>query len=265
MNCHYIRYSLKYFFDIQNSLGIKSVALWGGGPHFRVESDSHSDCSVVRGLAAQAGVKITCFTAASCTYLYQYCAPRESFIKSLDYFTRGLEAASELESPYMVVNSGWGYWNEARDEAWKRSREMLFILAERGRALGVTLTMESLRYAESHLVFTQEDALRMYRDVGHPNLKIMIDRTAAGVAGESTASWFETFGSAIVNTHFVDGSPYGHLVWGDGSIDLKTELMTLAAYDYHGQLGLEITDSRYFDNPAVADARCLAALEPFLS
>lgn len=39
MNCHYIRYSLKYFLEQQAKLGIESVALWGGAPHIQPGSE----------------------------------------------------------------------------------------------------------------------------------------------------------------------------------------------------------------------------------
>lgn len=54
----------------------------------------------------------------------------------------------------MQCNSGWGYWNEDREEAWKRSREMLSRLADKAVELGLHLVMESLRPQESQLVTT---------------------------------------------------------------------------------------------------------------
>lgn len=77
MNCHYIRYSLKYFLEQQAKLGIESVALWGGAPHIRLDQRGHSDSKKIRRLAKDLGIHFTCFTAASCTYRYQYCASGE--------------------------------------------------------------------------------------------------------------------------------------------------------------------------------------------
>ena len=34
MNIHYLFYSLKEFFAYQQKIGISSVELWGGAPHF---------------------------------------------------------------------------------------------------------------------------------------------------------------------------------------------------------------------------------------
>lgn len=264
MNCHYIRYSLKYFLEQQAKLGIESVALWGGAPHIRLDQRGHSDSKKIRRLAKDLGIHFTCFTAASCTYHYQYCASGEDYARSRAYFIQGLQMAHELEIPYMAMNSGWGFWNEEREEAWKRSREMLWEVACEAEKLGITLTMESLRRAESQLVYRLEDAVRMEREVNHPNLKIMIDTTAMAVAGENMKSWFDMFGSKICNLHFVDGTPYGHLAWGDGNRDLAQYMNCLKENHYKGQLGLELTDSRYLMHPEEADRRCLKALEPYI-
>ena len=91
----------------------------------------------------------------------------------------------------------------------------------------------------------------------------MIDTTAMGVAGETPRQWFEAFGKDIVNTHFIDGNPYGHLVWGDGTSDLESWLEILKEYHYEGILGLEITARRYYEDPMAADRRNIDALLKF--
>ena len=164
----------------------------------------------------------------------------------------------------MAINSGWGYWNEEREEAWKRSREMLSCLAEYAAAKKIRLAMESLRPQESNLATTLTDVKRMLKEVEHPNLKAMIDLTAMGVAGETIDQWFEELGEDIIHMHFIDGNPYGHLVWGDGTHNLQECLETLKRHGYRGYLGQEITEFDYFGDPAKADRRNMEAYEPFI-
>ena len=38
MNIHYLFYSLDYFLDKQAELGFKTIELWGGAPHFYLDS-----------------------------------------------------------------------------------------------------------------------------------------------------------------------------------------------------------------------------------
>ena len=53
--------------------------------------------------------------------------------------------------------------------------------------------------------------------------------------------------------------PGGHLVPGDGNLNLDQALHTLEAFDYKGYLGLEILDRRYVMNPEDAMRRALEA------
>ena len=69
---------------------------------------------------------------------------------------------------------------------------------------------------------------------------------------------------AIHEMHFIDGDPYGHLVWGDGKHDMDAFVATLNAHGFDGMLGQEITDGRYYDDPAAADAKNMAAFEKYL-
>ena len=126
---------------------------------------------------------------------------------------------------------------------------MLHRLAEAAQHAGVFLAMESLRPEESQLVVTLADARRMLDEVNHPHLKIMIDTTAMGVAGETIQAWFDAFGDDIIHLHFIDGDPYGHLIWGDGAHSLPGFISALNHNGYTGYLGQEITDARYFRDP----------------
>ncbi|HCR44280.1 MAG TPA: sugar phosphate isomerase/epimerase, partial [Ruminococcaceae bacterium] len=51
--------------------------------------------------------------------------------------------------------------------------------------------------------------------------------------------------------------------WGDGLYPLDRYIKVLNDYGYEGYLSQEITDGRYFDKPAEADARNFKAFEPY--
>lgn len=266
MNIHYMRYSLEYFLDAQAAAGIKSIEFWTGIPHYYLDPTTYSDCKVLKKKINERDLKIVVFTPENCMYQYQFAAAKpEIFEKSFEYFSNGIKACAELGSPIMQCNSGWGYLDEDREEAWKRSREMISKLAEIAKQEGITLALESLRPEESNLVTTVSDAKRMMDEINHPNLKILVDTTAMGVAGETLQDWFDVFNSDIIHTHFVDGNPYGHLIWGDGHHNLEEFLTILKNNEYKGYLGQEITDSRYFEDPAAHDKRNMKAFAQFMS
>ncbi|MGO5025153.1 sugar phosphate isomerase/epimerase family protein [Mediterraneibacter faecis] len=265
MNIHYLFYSLDYFLDKQAELGFKTIELWGGSPHFYLDSMGYQDAKVVRKKIESRGLQVKVFTPENVMYQYQMAAQTpELFEKSFQYFKNGLQVASELGCKIMQTNSGWGYWNEDREEAWKRSREMISKLADEAGRLGICLAMESLRPQESQLVVTLKDAKRMYDEVNSPNLKILIDTTAMSVQGETIDDWFDVFGDEVIHTHFIDSNPYGHLAWGFGNRSLQEYLEALNRHNYQGCLGQELTEFDYYENPGEIDRKNMAAFEPFI-
>ncbi|MCM3789306.1 sugar phosphate isomerase/epimerase [Domibacillus indicus] len=266
MNIHYLFYSLDYFFAAQQKAGIESIELWGGAPHFLMDSMSYADCKKVKQKAAQHDVEIVAFTPESIIYPYNIAAPDpDQFEKSKLYFTNAVKAAAELGTSLMTINSGYGYLNEANEEAWKRSAEMLHHLAHAAEKEGVTIAMETLRPEESKIVTTLEEAKRMHKEINSPAFKIMLDTVAMSVAGETMEDWFAAFGEEIAHIHFVDCKPYGHLAWGDGSLDVSKQIEILNQYQYKGFLGQEITEMKYFEKPDEVDQRIMEHLTPFFN
>lgn len=265
MNIHYLFYSLDYFLDTQKELGFKTIELWGGAPHFYLDSMGYEDVKAVKKKIADRGLEVRVFTPENCTYQYQYAAQTPIlFEKSYKYFENGLHVAAELGCKMMQCNSGWGFWNENREEAWKRSREMISRLADRAGELGVTMVMESLRPQESNLVTSLKECKRMYDEINSPNLKILVDTTAMTVAGETLDDWFQVFGKDVWHMHFIDSNPYGHLAWGKGNANLHSYLETLHKYGYSGFLGQELTEFDYFEDPKSIDRMNMAAFEEFM-
>ncbi len=233
MNIHYIMWSLDYFLDVQQRLGFESIELWCAEPHVTLDHTGYFEAEVLAKKAADRGLRYRTLCPENVVYPWQYCARKPLHEqRSLAYFKHGIELAEVLGCDRMSINSGWGDWDEDREEAWKRSREHLSILAEYAGEHGLVLTMESLRPEESNLVTTVSDAKRMIDEVASPYLQPMVDTTAMGVAGETLEDWFAAFGDgAIHEMHFIDGDPYGHLVWGDGKHDMDAFVATLNAHD----------------------------------
>lgn len=265
MNIHYVNYSLDYFLDAQQRLGFRTIELWCGNPHVWIDHMRYYDAAVLRKKIAARDLRVCVLTPENCLYPYQVGAKEpELRERSFAYFRNGILLAEELEVPMMEINSGWGYWNEPAEEAWKRSQDMLSRLADEAENHGVTLVLESLRPEESQIVTNLEQTKKMLAAVNSHYLKPMADLCAVSVAGESLADWFEAFGKDLCHMHFIDGDPYGHLVWGDGTHHLGKEIQILNQYGYEGCLGQEITDGRYFADPVAADFRNIKNFERYI-
>ena len=265
MGIHYLYYPLDYMLDAQAAAGFQTIELVGMAPHFLMDHTGFQDPEPVRRKAEARGLQIGCFTPECAVYHYLMCAPDPGFHeRSLEYFKRGLEAASRLGAGKLLTNCIGGLRDEPYERIYDRAVQSLRILGPVAADYGVTIAVETVRPEESPCIITLPELKRLLADVDHPHVKAGLDTIAMGVAGESPEQWFETLGSDIVHTHFVDGRPYGHLVWGDGLYPLGRYLDVLTQYGYQGLISQEITDFRYYEDPAAADARCFAAFEPYL-
>ena len=265
MGIHYLYYPLDYMLDAQAKAGFQTIELVGMAPHFLMDHTGFQATALVRKMAEDRGLTIGCFTPECAVYQYLMCAPDEGFHhRSMEYFKRGLEAAGQLGATKLLTNCIGGTWDEAYDRVYERAVKSLTLLASTAADYGVTIAADTVRPEESKCIITLPELKRLLSDVNHPNVKAGMDTIAMGVAGETPEEWFKTLGKDIVHTHFVDGRPYGHLVWGDGLFPLESYLDVLNKYHYEGLISQEITDFRYFEDPAGADARNFRAFEPFI-
>ena len=256
MNQHYKKFPLDYFLDAQARVGFQNIELWLGVPHFWLDSAGYDDCKVVARKVRERELRVVAVTSPSLGYQYQYSPREDSHVeRTFRYFSNGIKVAAELRAGIMTVNSGWGYLNGDTHEAFERSKAMIRRLCDVAASLGVVLALESLTPHESSIVTSLASAKRMFEEIGHPALKVMVDTVATGNAGETTSQWFAAFGRDVVHMHFVDGDrcTASHRAWGDGAYSLDQELGRLRDGGYTGYLVQEIDDGRYLEDPAAVD------------
>jgi len=155
MNQHYRRFSMDFFLDCQQRLGIGQIELWCGAAHFWLDHTGYDDVSALRAKLRAHGVRVVSVTAPSIAYQYQYAAQEPAHLEySFRYFSNAIHLAAELGADRVVVNSGWGYQGEDESAMWNRCRDHLGRLCQVAQPCGVTLVMESLRDDESNLVWS---------------------------------------------------------------------------------------------------------------
>ena len=265
MNQHYRRFSFDYFLDCQQKVGFRNIELWCGASHFFIDAQGYDNPAPLKRKLKDHNLQVVSVTTPSIAYQYQYASQEEGILqKSFSYFRNGIQLAAELGADRVVINSGWGYWNESASDSWKRSRDNLTLLCEEAAKLGIICMMESLRSDESNIVNSLQTAKKMFDEVNHPNLKMMVDTIATGAAGETLEMWFETFGENLVHMHFLDGDPYVHNIWGDGNTPLEAQLEVINRYRFSGYLVQEIADEKYFNDPFSADVKNMRMLERFI-
>ncbi|MFT4413727.1 TIM barrel protein [Fredinandcohnia humi] len=265
MNFHYLHYPLEYFLDAMVTYEFKKIELWGASPHLYVEDLSLLEVCQLKKEIDKRELEVVCFTPEQCMYPINLSAKEHRIReRSINYFKKSVEAAIELEAPMVLITAGWGYRNEPRSEALKRTRDSLEQLTAFAEQRKVILALEPLQKVESNLICTLSDLKEMLESVPSNYLKGMVDTIPMAVEGESLSSYFEELKNELIHIHFIDGNPTGHLAWGDGNLPIQTYMETLKKYRYRGALTLEFTSYQYLQNPNEAIETSLKTLAPYL-
>lgn len=267
MNIQYMQYPLTYFLDSMLKYEIQNIELWGGFPHCHVDDLKLIDIKKIKNEIKSRDLSIICFT------------PEQSFTspinlasndnqarqRSIEYFLKCADVCEELESPLLLVSSGWGYENEAKEEAWKRSRESLELVASK---TNVTLGLEPVTKLESNVVYDLETLKQMMDEVNSPKIKALIDTIPMVLSGDDFNSYSKVLGNDLVHIHFVDGDQkdgLGHVAWGEGNLPVESYFQQLIDNDYKGYLTLELISFDYLKNPNLSIETSLKTLAPYLN
>ena len=253
-NYHYKRYSLDYFLDSVTRLGFNNIELWASGPHFHLDYFTNQDVKDLNKKIKDRGLNVICLTPEQYVYPVSISHPDPKYRKkSVEFFCRHIEAAPLLECDKVLVTTGIAYLDADDTEEWKWCRESLSEICKTAEKEGVYLPMEAFTSFTTQMFNRAEHIARMIKEVGSPNLKGLADTDVMATTGKDTIHDFiRELGSDLDHVHFVDGNPGGHLVPGDGKLDMAGALKALNDIDYKGYLGMELLDRRYILEPEKA-------------
>lgn len=250
-NYHYKRYSLDYFINSVSKMGFTNIELWASGPHFHLDYFSNHDIKALSKKIRNNGLKVVCLTPEQFVYPVSISHPDPVYRKkSVEFFCKHIEAASLLNCDKVLVTTGIAYLDVDETEQWKWCREALGEICKTAEKEGVYLPMEAFTSFTTHVFNSANHIAKMIKEVGSPNLKGLTDTDVMATTGKDTIHDFiRELGENLCHVHFVDGNPGGHLVPGEGKLDMVGALKALNDIDYKGYLGLELLDRRYILDP----------------
>lgn len=264
-NYPYYKYSLDYALDSLERMGAGAIEFYACFPHFHLDDVSFPDVRTVRRKLKAHGLHAVCFTPEQCMYPVNIAAVDINARKrSLDVFKKSIWYGSEMGAETVVVLAGYGTLDEDEDAVWRRSVESVGALADFAQSLGVTLVLETSprEYTTTH---NSKDVVRMIREVGSPAVEGMIDTATLGYSGETMRQAVEDLEGHLRHVHVADGVPNGHLIPGEGTLDLKGMLCELDRVSYGGPLSLEILNDSYLRDPHTAMQTSFERLKEYLA
>ena len=182
--------------------------------------------------------------------------------RTRDYLAALLDLCHDLDGRVLVVGSPKQrsvVEGQTRQGAWQRAADMFDAVLERAAALGLTICMEPLSPMETDFINTIDEAMRLVRQVNHPNLKVHLDVKAMSSESKPVAEIIRSVSASDVgHFHVNDPNLYGP---GMGDVDYAPIADALAEIEYDGWLSVEVF--KYDPNPETIARRSIEYLRRF--
>jgi hydroxypyruvate isomerase len=151
-----------------------------------------------------------------------------------------LRAARELGCEFIVATSGPSRVGADRAEQHAAIVAALSDAAELVSGTGVRVLLENVNSTVDHpgtFLDTTQEVAEIVREVGRPEIRILLDVYHAIVMGEDLPEVFARHGDLIEYVQFADAP--GRHEPGAGEVDWEAVMRTMRAAGYGGAIGLE--------------------------
>jgi protein FrlC len=156
---------------------------------------------------------------------------------ALDQYRKVVDLCADLGGKTVIYVGGWQIFGTSREQAWDWSRDALGRIADHATGRGVTMVVEPTS-ADSNLIDSCDDALRMMREVARPNVKLMFDTYHALYRNEVSTDYVERMGKDLHHVHLADANRATPS--DQGRADYRSIVRMLAAQGFDGYLTMEI-------------------------
>ena len=260
----YFNYSLRDAIRRLHQFGYQGIEIWGGRPHmYRHDLDAEFDS--IKRLLDECEMTVPNFIPAQFRYPSILCSANEAVrCDSVRYIEDAIDNALKLGAPSVSLCAGMTLAGESIEQGWKQLRQSIIELLDYTDQTKLKLLIEPAHRAESTLILTIADGLRMIREIGSERLGICLDTGHANVNGEELAQVVSELKNTPLHIHIDDnnGDSDAHMIPGEGRIDYAPFIRALNEIDYHGFVSAEL-GFQYTLDPDVAVKKTMLELQKY--
>jgi len=262
----YFNYPLQEAIGRLHQYGYQGIEIWGGRPHvYRHDLDGQLDEIVA--LLDRFEMVVPNFIPAQFRYPSILCSLNETIRRdSVQYIQDAVDNALRLRAPSVSLCPGMTLFGEDLDRGWGQLRKSIVELLDYTEGTDLVLLLEPAHKAESTLILTVADGLRMIEEVGSERLGILLDTGHANVNGENLANVVASLRDVPFHVHIDDnhGDSDAHLIPGDGKIDFAPFARALKRVNYQGFVSAELGFQYTLDPDRAVEKTSAALSEMFV-
>jgi protein FrlC len=236
--------------------GFQAVDVWGDSPHLDVlvdRGDRKDLCKLVKDQGLEWSALSVNGGALARQYNFSY---GKQWVRdqSLDYYKKCLDVCAEMGIPRVNVISGHVMSDTTCEQAWAWNREAMAAVADYAKPLKVTPCLHTLTPSESRVVVTIDDLLRMHRELGKANVKLMIDTADQNITDPNLSDSIRKVAKHLDYVHFSDNDGMGvgltHRIPGQGTVNWRQFISALRDNGYKGFLTAQLYSGAPIDPDA---------------
>lgn len=151
------------------------------------------------------------------------------------HYKEVVDLAHDFGAERVLYICGWRSHGTGFDQAWEWTRNALTEIASYARDKGIAISIEPTS-ADSNLVDTPGQALKLRAEVGLSNLKVMFDTFHALYRNEVSSDYVFEMAEHLDHVHFADTN---RLPPGEGTIDWHGVMAALKQIGFSGYITME--------------------------
>lgn len=179
---------------------------------------------------------------------------------AIRHYGEVIRLAADLGAETVLYIPGWVAVGTEPARAWDLALDALGQVADDAARHGIRLAVEPTT-ADTNLVDTAEDALRLMRAAARTNVKLMFDTCHVLAAGGDCRATVAAMGADLIHLHAAER---GRGAIGDGDFDWAGLIRALEAVGFDGYFTVEAGFASRHDDPDETARRSLAALTRLL-
>jgi fructoselysine 3-epimerase len=156
-------------------------------------------------------------------------------IQAIQSYKDCIDLLYDLEGKVCLYVAGWVIYGTDQEQAWDYSRQCLAEIADYAKPKGITIAVEPTP-SDSDLIETAHDAVKLMKETGKDNVKVMFDTIHAFYRGDIISDYIDIMAPYLAHIHISDKDrmPPGTFT------DFKPMVEKLKSIGYKEYLTMEI-------------------------
>ncbi len=179
--------------------------------------------------------------------------------KTIEYLKDLINFCADLNGKLMIFGSPKQrdiFPSSTDEETYNYVRDGFLKILPLAKDKNVTIALEPLTKKETNFITTAEDALKMIKEINHPNFKLHLDVKAMSREEKSIPEIIASAKDYLVHFHANDPNLLGP---GFGEVDYRPIREALKKIDYNKYLSVEVFD--FSPGPKVIAEKSIAYLK----